>query len=402
MSAPVEKSSRRLPSAVVWLGVVSLLTDASGEMIYPLLPLFLTSVLGAAPGFVGIVEGVAETTASLLKLVSGWITDHLPRKKPLTVLGYGISSTVRPLVALATAPWMVLAIRFTDRVGKGLRSTPRDAIVAEVTPADRRGAAYGYHRGMDNAGAVIGPLVGFALLGVGHFSLRAVFGLSAIPAGLAVAALVFGVREPAAHAAPHKSIAAKQKDPAASQYAWFDGRMRRYFLAVALFTLSNSSDAFLLLRAKTAGVTEAHILLLWTLHNGVKALLSRRFGALSDRLGRRTLILGGWTLYGLTYLGFGLANRTWQIWALFAIYGLYYALVEGTEKALVADLAPPEHRGRAFGIFNGVVGLLALPASLLFSALYHPDHPIVAFAVAAGLAGAASLLLLTVPLKRTN
>jgi MFS family permease len=388
---------------VVWLGVVSLLTDASAEMIYPLLPLFLTTVLGAGPRFVGAVEGVAETTASLLKLFSGWLADRMPRKKPLTVLGYSLSSLTRPLVAAATAPWMVLVIRFADRVGKGLRSSPRDALLAEVTPAERRGAAYGYHRAMDNAGAVIGPLVGFALIGGLGLSLRMIFALAALPAALAVASLLWGVREPSTP--PRQALAgssptaAPRASGATAGPAGGDRRaLGRYLAAVALFTLGNSSDAFLLLRARAAGVPQSEVLLLWTLHNAVKAALSHRFGALSDRLGRRRLITIGWLFYGLTYLGFGLAREAWQLWVLFALYGLYYALVEGSEKALVADLSGPADRGRAFGYFHTVTGLLALPASLGFGLLYRPERPIVAFAAAAGCAlGATVVLALTRP-----
>ena len=352
----------------------------------------------------GAVEGVAETTASLLKLVSGWLADRMPRKKPLTVLGYSLSSLTRPLVAAATAPWMVLVIRFADRVGKGLRSSPRDALLAEVTPAERRGAAYGYHRAMDNAGAVIGPLVGFALVGGLGTSLRTVFALAAVPAALAVASLLWGVREPPAltRPTPHGPGAARAigaagaagVTAAARRAAGGDRRaLRRYLLAVGLFTLGNSSDAFLLLRARAAGVPQAEVLLLWTLHNVVKAALSHRFGALSDRLGRRGLITVGWLLYGLTYLGLGLAEKVWQIWLLFALYGLYYALVEGSEKALVADLSGPAERGRAFGYFHAVTGLLALPASLGFGLLYRPERPIVAFAAAAGCALGATVVL---------
>jgi MFS family permease len=397
-AAPGTRPSATLPATVIWLGVVSLLTDASSEMIYPLLPLFLTSVLGAGPRFVGAVEGIAETTASLLKLISGWLADRMPRKKPLTVIGYSLSSLTRPLVAAATAPWMVLVIRFADRVGKGLRSSPRDALLAEVTPAGQRGAAYGYHRAMDNTGAVIGPLAGFALVGGLGLPLRTVFALAALPAALAVASLLWGVREAPMTPRPTPQGTGAAKTQGATQATQDAGRgdrraLGRYLAAVGLFTLGNSSDAFLLLRARAAGVPEAEVLLIWTLHNAVKAALSHRFGALSDRLGRRRLIIVGWLLYGLTYLGFGLARQAWQIWLLFALYGLYYALVEGSQKALVADLSGPAERGRAFGYFHAVTGLLALPASLGFGLLYHPERPIVAFAAAAGCALAATIVL---------
>ena len=386
-SAP-EKRSGRLPRAVVWLGVVSLLTDASGEMIYPLLPQFLKGVLGASTSFVGLVEGIAETTASLLKLVSGRVSDWLPHKKPLTVAGYGISSLARPLVALATAPWMVLVTRFTDRVGKGIRSSPRDALLAEVTPADRRGAAYGYHRAMDNAGAVIGPLAGFALLSLAHFDFRHVFAWAALPAGLAMAALLFGVKEPA------RAVPVAAKDSAATLPTNLQSnQLTPYLFAVGLFTLGNSSDAFLIIRAGEMGITPARILLVWTLHNATKALLSKRFGALSDRIGRRRLIAAGWLIYALTYLGFGLANHAWQIWALFVVYGLYYSLVEGSERALVADLAGSDRRGTAFGWFHGITGIGALPASLMFGWIYKVYGAMTAFSFGAAIAALAILVL---------
>jgi MFS family permease len=379
---------KRLPRAVVWLGVVSFLTDASGEMIYPLLPIFLTTVLKASTGFIGLVEGVAETTASLLKLVSGRLADAMPRKKPLTVAGYGLSSAARPLIAFAPAPIYVLLIRFADRFGKGVRSSPRDALVAEVTPSDRRGAAYGYHRAMDNAGAVVGPLAGFALISGLHVELRTVFAWAALPAALAMAALVFGVREPRQPVAP-----AAPKLAAGGSAATENGALARYLVAVALFTLSNSSDAFLLVRAGESGFSERGILLLWTAHNATKALLTRGFGALSDRVGRRWLIGAGWLIYAATYFGFGRAHAEWQIWVLFLLYGLYYSLVEGSEKALVADLAGPGRRGRAFGWFNGLTGLLALPASLGFGLVYKKWGAPVAFTAAAALAASSVVAL---------
>ena len=375
---------------MLWLGVVSLLTDASGELIYPLLPLFLKGTLGASTRFIGVVEGIAEATASLFKLVSGRLADALPRKKPLTVAGYAISSLVRPLVALATAPWMVLAIRFTDRLGKGIRSSPRDALVADVTPANQRGAAYGYHRGMDNVGAVVGPLTGFALLTGLHLDLRTLFACAALPAGLAMAALIFGVKESPPAPRPARTGPPPADTPvAATQHR----SLIRYLVAVGLFTLGNSSDAFLLVRAADAGIPQSSILLVWTLHNGVKALLSRYFGGLSDRIGRRRLIGAGWIVYALTYLGFGLARAEWQIWALFAVYGLYYALSEGSERALVADLAGPGRRGRAFGWFHALTGLLALPASIGFGWIYKEHGAPAAFSVGAACAAAAVVLL---------
>jgi MFS family permease len=374
----------QLPRAVLWLGIVSLATDAASEMIYPLMPLFLTTVLGASGSFIGLIEGSAEATASLLKLWSGKLADRARHRKPLTLLGYGISSTLRPLAGLATAPWMILAVRLGDRVGKGIRSSPRDALLAEVTSPAQRGRAFGFHRAMDNAGAVIGPITATLLL-LGHFSLRSVFLLAAIPGALAMVALAAGVRE------PEREITARPPNsaPQTSSTRGF----RAYLVAVGLFAIGNSTDAFLLLRAQSLGVDPKLIPLLWMMHSGVKAALSTLGGALSDRLGRRRLIVSGWSLYALCYLGFGLADRPWQIWALFAAYGLYYAMVEGTEKALVVDLVGAGARGWGFGRYYAVVGLAALPASFAFGVAIDRFGARATFTTAAALAMAAALIL---------
>ncbi len=386
---PTATSSARLPRVVVWLGVVSLATDASTEMIYPLLPLFLTSVLSAGPEFVGVIEGAAEATASLLKLVSGRIADRADKKKPLTLFGYGVSSLVRPLTGLAQHPWVVLLIRLTDRFGKGVRSSPRDALLAEAAPPRVRGRAYGFHNAMDNAGAVIGPALATALLAWGHLSLRTVFLLSAVPGAVAMAALAFGVREPARDektSRPDGKTAPRESTRA----------LVPLLFVVCIFALGNSSDAFLLLRARDLGVGAAWIPLLWMVHNGTKAALGTTGGSLSDRLGRRKLIIAGWAVYAASYLGFAFARATWHAWALFVVYGLYYALVEGAEKALIADLAPSGARGRAFGLYYAVVGLAALPSSFAFGVVAEKFGAKVAFTGAAALAAAASLLLAVV------
>ncbi len=389
MSQAATKKNSRLPALVVWFGVVSLLTDVGTEMIYPLLPLFLADVLHAPRTFIGAVEGAAEATASLLKLVSGRISDGLARRKPLIVLGYGVSSLVRPIVGFAAHPWHVLATRVADRFGKGIRSGPRDALLADATDPAARGRAYGFHQAMDNAGALVGPLVATALLAVG-WRMRSVFWFAAIPGALAMVALLFGVREPARKGGSDGGDASAGKPRSAAP---FSPTMRRYLVCVALFGLGNSSDAFLLLRGQQCGVAVKWIPMLWMAHNGTKAALSTWGGALSDRLGRRRVIIAGWSLYAVTYLLFGLASRAWQIWALFVVYGVYYSLVEGSEKALVADLVPAGARGRAFGWFNAVIGVAALPASLAFGALADHFGARVAFTVSASLAALASLWL---------
>ncbi len=381
-------SRRRLPAIIIWFGIVSFLTDVGTEMIYPLLPLFLSNVLHAPRSFIGAVEGAAEATASLLKLVSGRISDRLRRRKPLVVLGYGVSSLVRPIVGFATQPWHVLATRVADRFGKGVRSSPRDALLADAADPAERGRAFGFHNAMDNAGAIFGPLIATILLAVG-WRMRSVFWFAAIPGALAMGALVFGVREKERSDGSAEAAAARK----AQGDATFSVTFLRYLVCVALFGLGNSSDAFLLLRGQQEGVDVRWVPLLWMAHNGTKAALSTWGGELSDRIGRRRVIIGGWTLYALTYLGFGFASRPWHIWSLFVIYGLYYSLVEGSEKALVADLVPAGARGRAYGWFNAVIGVAALPASLAFGAIADRWGAKLAFTVSASLAAAASLWL---------
>jgi MFS family permease len=376
-----------LPRSVKTLGLVSLLTDASSEMIYPLLPAFLTGTLKAGPAFLGVVEGLAEALAAFVKIGAGALSDRMPRRKPAVVAGYGLSSLVRPLVALATAPLHVLAVRLLDRLGKGVRSAPRDALLAEVTPADQRGRAYGFHRAMDNAGAVVGPLLASAAL-LFTRDLRVVFGLAAIPAVVAMGTLVFVVREEA-------RPPAEPPAPAASEGGGGSGPMsqpfRLYLLVLAVFTLGNSSDAFLLLRAQEAGVALTFIPLLWSFHHLVKAAAGTAGGALSDRVGRRRAILAGWAVYALAYAGFAMARSPLQVSVLFAVYGLFHALTEGPERALVADLAGPAERGRAFGLYHAVTGAMLLPASLVTGLLWQAQGAAAALGLGALLAGLAAL-----------
>ena len=406
---------------VVALAVVSFFTDLSSEMIYPLMPLFLSGTLGAPASFVGAIEGAAETTAALLKLASGWWSDRVTRRKPLVVAGYAIASFVRPLVAVATSASQVLAIRVADRVGKGIRSSPRDALIAESVAPSVRGRAFGFHRAADHAGAVVGPLIAYAFLQRGHISLRQVFWLAAIPGAIAVLVLIFGVRERArsrgrdggdadglsggggAGAPPqHQSRAEppEARNPTVatrtevSPPAPAAALGRRFWACLAvllLFTLGHSTDAFLLLRANQLGIPVALIPVLWAMLHVVKSASSTPGGALSDRLGRKPLIVAGWLLYALVYFAFARASQPWHGWALFAVYGVYFGLVEGTEKALVADVAPPERRGTAFGWYNLAVGLGALPASLLFGAIWDRFGPAAAFQLGAALALAAAL-----------
>jgi MFS family permease len=381
-----------LPRAVKALGVVSLLTDASSEMIYPLLPAFVIGALRAGPAFLGAVEGLAETTAALVKLAAGRLADRLPRRKPLVVAGYLLSSLARPLVALATLPAHVLGIRLLDRVGKGVRGAPRDALLADVTPDDEWGRAYGFHRALDHAGAVVGPLLASAVL-LFTPDLRMVFALAALPAALAMGALVFGV-----HEEPRRQT---RVDEGGRDRARPDPALRPYLCVLAVFTLGNSSDAFLLLQAQNAGVPLPLVPLLWSFHHLVKSAASTKGGSLSDRVGRRMAIVAGWTLYALAYAGFAQARTPAQVFLLFAVYALFHALTEGPERALVADLAGAEARGRAFGQYHAITGAMLLPASLLTGFLWQRFSPGAALGTGAALAAVAAVaLLILVPETR--
>jgi MFS family permease len=388
MTAPSNLVRPRLSAGVIALGVVSLLTDVSSEMIYPLLPVFLSGTLGASAALLGLIEGAAETTAALLKLWSGYWSDRLPRRKPLVVAGYVISAVARPLVALATAGWHVLVVRVSDRVGKGIRSSPRDALIADATDVSIRGRAYGFHRAMDNLGAVIGPLVAFVLLSVVGLGLRSVFWLAAIPAVLSVGVLVLLVREAPriVPPTPPRSIL--------GHFAPLPAAFKRYLAVLLLFTLGAASDAFLLLRASELGVSAAQIPLLWAAMHVVRAAMSTAGGALSDAVGRRPVIIAGWGVSALTYAGFAVASAPWHAWALFLTYGLFFALTEGSEKALVADLVTADLRGAAFGWFNLTLALGALPASVLFGLVWMRWSSATAFGMGAVIAMLAAVLLL--------
>jgi MFS family permease len=383
-----------LPPTVRRLGLVSLLTDASSEMIYPLLPSFLTGVLGAGPAFVGLVEGLAESVASLLKLASGRISDHMRRRKPLIVGGYTLSSLARPLVAAATAPWHVLVVRIADRIGKGVRGAPRDALLAQVTRREDLGRAYGFHRAMDHAGAVVGPLIASALLLL-HLDLRTVFALAALPALASMLVLVFAVREAPSPTPVERPSAPPKADETPGTPPAPRG-LGGLLAVIGLFTLGNSSDAFLLLRAQGAGVALPLIPILWTAHHVVKSATSTAGGALSDRVGRRGAIAAGWVLYALAYAGLALATSPGPVWALFAVYGLHHALTEGPERALVAEMAAGETRGRAFGLYHAVTGALLLPASLITGALWQRISPAAALLTGAAIALVAAITLLAV------
>jgi MFS family permease len=354
-------------------------------MIYPLLPVFLSTVLGANASFIGAIEGAAESTASLLKLASGWWSDKVRKRKPFVVWGYGIATAVRPLVALAQTAGVVLGIRVADRVGKGIRSSARDALLADSVEPALRGRAFGFHASADNAGAVVGPLIAFALLRYMNLSLRNVFWLAAIPGVFAFIVLVTAVRDIEAPVAKEDASKAVLSGEKLNRRFWI------YLVVVLVFTLGNSTDAFLLLRSNQLGVAVALAPILWAVLNLVKSLFGTWLSGLSDSIGRKPLIVAGWLLYAAVYYGFSRASAPWHAWALIATYGLFYAMTEGTEKALVADIVPKQKRGVAFGWYNLAIGLGALPASLIFGAIWDRVGAPAAFMFGASLALVAAI-----------
>lgn len=376
---------RSLPSTVWMLGAISFLNDAASDLVYPLVPLFVAQVLMAGPRALGLIEGLANATAALLKLVSGAVYDRHPRAKGWIVAGYGLPAVARPLIAFATSTVVLAGLRVADRIGKGLRSAPRDALLARSVEPSRRGLAFGVHRSMDHAGAVAGPLVAAALLAAG-VGLREIFLWTAIPGVLCVA-LALALREP-----PGTLAVAPRID-------WrLDGlppRLRAYLVIVALFTLSQASNTFLLLRAAQLGVPAPQITLLWALSSGAAMLLSTPLSALSDRVPRVTLIAGGWLLYAAVVglLGATVSSIT-GIVMLLLLYGVVAAATEGAQKALVADLVPADRLGTAFGWFHLVTGLMLVPASLGFGLLWEAAGPGAAFAAVGAIAAAAAVALL--------
>jgi len=385
----------------VWLlGWISLANDLASEAIYPLLPAFLSVVLGAGAVAIGLIEGIAEATASLLKVVSGRLSDRWQVRKPIVVAGYGLSSAIRPLMALATIWPHVLVLRFIDRVGKGVRGAPRDAMLAHLSTPDTRGRVFGVNRMMDHAGAVAGPMLASAFLYLHPGAYRTLFALALLP-GLLVIALVTKVPETQA-VGPAENEQGAVRGEAASPSGWRSLPREFYRLqaVILLFTLGNSTDAFLLLRLGDAGIHAALIPALWGALHVVKASAAMPGGGLSDRIGRRSVIAAGWLVYALVYTGFALETTRGALIALFLAYGLYFGLAESAERALVADLAPRALSGTAFGVYNAVVGFGSLLASIVFGILWAEFGAPTAFVTGAALALAASVALFSTRTER--
>jgi MFS family permease len=347
---------------IIIVGVVSLLTDISTEMIYPLIPLYLTAVLGASPAVLGLIEGIAESLASLLKIFSGRFSDRVSKRKPLAIAGYGLSAIGKVLFVLATSWVGILWARIGDRFGKGIRTAPRDALIAESSTADTRGKSFGLHRAMDTAGAVIGIVLAYSLFINYQGNYLLVFWLAAIPAALGVACLFLLTETGKRKAADTGKLMLSWKN--------LDRRLRFFIIITFLFNLGNSSNQFLLVRAGTSGFSTENVILLYLLMNVTYLLIAYPAGLISDRVGRRAIMVSGYAIYGLVYLGFALANASWQFVGLFAVYGLYVGLTEGVEKALLADISLPEQKATVYGLHAMTVGLAILPASILAGVLW--------------------------------
>lgn len=381
--------SHKFRRNVWYAGLVSLFTDISSEMLVPILPLFLANVLGAPVRAIGLIEGLAEAMASLMKAFSGWFSDRIGRRKPLMVAGYGLSNFLKPLLGF-TAGWgQVLTIRLADRFGKGLRGAPRDALIADSSLPAERGRAFGLHRTMDTIGAAVGPLVAAGILWLRPGEYRWVFWAAIVPGALALVAIIF-IKETGA--------GIPKTGPVLRNWSLALGavppKLRRFMIIGVLFALGNSSDAFLILRAQNLGLAAALVPLAYFSFNMSYALLSYPAGALSDKVGRKPVMVGGFLAFAFIYLGFARAGAPWMAWPLFLCYGLYYAGTEGVQKAYITDHADKEHRGTVIGVYNALTGLAALPASLIAGYLWDVVGVTAPFYVGSVTAGLAAVLLL--------
>ncbi len=389
--APEAKPAAAGVSRNVWiLGVVSLFADISSEMVYPLVPLFLTSALGAPVIAVGVIEGIAESTASLLKFVFGWFSDRIRRRVPFTVAGYALAAVAKPALAAAYVWPVVLGVRFMDRTGKGVRTAPRDALIADSTDKASRGRAFGLHRAMDSSGAIAGPLVALGLLAwFGQHNYRPIFLIAGIPGAISVLMLL-AVRE--IRHVPHEG-----KLPPLLSLRGYDRRFLVFLGVTLLFAFGNSSDAFLVLRAQDLGLGATAIVLAYVLYNVAYAGLSLPAGIHSDKIGRKPVLVAGFLIFAGVYAGFALASGAWAVWPLFIVYGAYIAFTEGVGKAYVSDLVPSERRGTAMGLYNASMGVMLLLSSVIGGGLWDLFGPPATFAFGASTAAAAALLLLVVP-----
>ncbi len=386
-----------LPRNVLALSFVALLNDVSSEIIYPILPAFLALSLGASPFAIGLIEGFAESIASIIKLFSGYLSDRLHKRKLPVLLGYSLAAVTRPLLAFVTSWPQVLGVRMTDRVGKGIRGAPRDALIAESVPVSERGFAFGFNRAADHLGAVFGPVAAFLLLLIFAADTKnptlheyqQVFLFASVPVVLGLLVIVFFVREQSILQLPDAK-------PPNLSLRGFDSNFKRFLVVIALFTLSNSTDAFLLLRAGQAGISPVVLPLLWMTLHVSKVVSSLIGGHLSDKIGRKTVIITGWAIYAFVYAGFAFVSEAWQTWTLFIIYGTYFGLTEGVEKAFVADMVPENKRGTAYGLYNLAFGITVFPASLLFGLVWNELGPATAFLASAGVSVAAILLFTTI------
>ncbi|HPP74877.1 MAG TPA: MFS transporter [Armatimonadota bacterium] len=387
-----------LSRTVILLGFVSLLTDLSSDMLIPLIPIFLTTTIGAPVWALGLIEGVSESIASILRIYAGWLSDRFGRPKLLATSGYGLSSFAKPFLAIATNWLHVFAVRVADRFGKGVRSAPRDVIITETTAPEIRGRAFGFHRTMDTTGAVLGPLVAYAILlafqGDNGNAYRTVFLIGAVPALVAVAILGIFI--------PEKPKEARPMQPPKVKWSTFSRQLKHFLLIVAVFSVGNSSDAFLIIRATNVGVEVENVLLIYALFNLVSAIFSLPAGIASDKVGRGPLLLSGFIVFIATYLGFAMASTPLVVWILFSVYGLYVGLTAGVLRAYAADVAPAELRGTAIGAYYTVEGISLLAASTIAGLLWTYISPSAPFYYGAVMALFASVLLLFLMPKKNH
>jgi MFS family permease len=370
------------------LAAASLLNDIATEIVFPLLPSFLLTMLNGSVAWLGRIEGAADSLASLLKLWSGSLSDRVGHRKWFVAIGYTLAAVVRPLIGLVSHPGQLLAIRLTDRIGKGVRAAPRDAIIADSTDRSNRGWAFGFHRAMDHVGAAVGPLLASAFLYFWPAELRTLFLLTMIPGLLVVVLIYFGLREPPVTGPPREKLHLT--------LAPFDRNFRLFLVALVVFNLGNSSDSFLLLRAEKLGIPKLQRPLLWSAFHVAKSTLNIVLGRAVDRFGPRPLLFAGWFVYGAVYLAFGFATTAWEVWVCFLCYALYYGLAEPSEKTWVTHLVGPARKGLAYGWYNFAIGITMLPASLIFGEIYEAFGPFAAFGTGAGFSLAGVLLLLLI------